>query len=75
MSLRYEDSDPAESLETFRVLRRDNLRLLERATPEDLQRVGVHSERDEESVAYERQGRQNPAIVIFPHDAKNQEGD
>ena len=50
--MRYEDSDPAESLETFRVLRRDNLRLLERATPEDLQRVGVHSERGEESAAY-----------------------
>lgn len=50
--LRYTDSDPAESLETFDVLRRGNLRLLERATPEDLQRVGVHSERGEESVAY-----------------------
>jgi uncharacterized damage-inducible protein DinB len=50
--LRYEDSDPAESLQTFGVLRRDNIRLIERATPEDLQRVGVHSERGEESVAY-----------------------
>lgn len=50
--LRYADSDPVESLETFGVLRRGNLRLLERATPADLQRVGVHSERGEESVAY-----------------------
>lgn len=50
--LRYEDSDPAESLATFGVLRRDNVRLIERATPEDLQRVGVHSERGEESIAY-----------------------
>jgi hypothetical protein len=48
--LHYADADPAESLETFRVLRRDNLRLLERAAPADFARVGVHSERGEESV-------------------------
>ena len=34
--LGYADADPAESLETFTVLRRDNLRLIERATPADL---------------------------------------
>jgi hypothetical protein len=50
--LHYADADPAESLDAFAVLRRDNLRLLERATPEDLQRVGVHSERGEESAGY-----------------------
>ncbi len=50
--LHYADSDPAEALEAFRVLRRDNIRLLERATPEDMQRVGVHAERGEESVAH-----------------------
>jgi uncharacterized damage-inducible protein DinB len=50
--LHYADADPAESIETFRVLRRDNLRLLERATPGDLKRVGVHSERGEESAGY-----------------------
>ena len=50
--LDYADSDPNESLETFAVLRRDNLRLIERATPEDLKRVGVHAERGEESAAY-----------------------
>jgi len=50
--LHYEDADPAEALETLRVLRRGNLRLIERASPEDLQRVGVHSERGEESVEY-----------------------
>lgn len=50
--LHYADSDPAEALEAFRVLRRDNLRLLERATPEDMQRVGVHAERGEESIAH-----------------------
>lgn len=50
--LRYEDSDPAESLETFVVLRRGNIRLIERATPDDLQRFGVHAERGEESIGH-----------------------
>ena len=50
--LGYADADPGESLDTFTVLRRDNLRLIERATPADLQRVGVHAERGEESVGY-----------------------
>ena len=48
--LRYDEADPAESLETFGVLRRGNLRLIERASPADLARVGVHAERGEESV-------------------------
>jgi len=39
--LHYADSDVEEALDAFRVLRRDNIRLLERATPEDMQRVGV----------------------------------
>ena len=50
--LGYADADPGESLETFAVLRRDNLRLIERATADDLKRVGVHAERGEESVGY-----------------------
>jgi hypothetical protein len=50
--LDYANADPSESLETFAVLRRDNLRLIERATPEDLLRVGVHAERGEESAGY-----------------------
>jgi DinB superfamily len=50
--LGYADADPHESLETLRVLRRDNLRLIERATPGDLERVGVHAERGEESAGY-----------------------
>lgn len=50
--LHYADADPGEALATFEVLRRGNLRLLERSTPEDLNRVGVHSERGEESVAH-----------------------
>jgi uncharacterized damage-inducible protein DinB len=50
--LDYANADPNESLEAFIVLRRDNLRLIEHATPDDLQRVGVHAERGEESVGY-----------------------
>ena len=50
--LDYAHADPNESLETFAILRRDILRLIERATPEDLKRVGVHAERGEESAGY-----------------------
>ena len=50
--LGYDLADPEESLATFDALRRANLRLLERATPADLARVGVHAERGEESVAH-----------------------
>ena len=50
--LHYADADPQEALEQLRVLRRGNLGLIARATPEDLERVGVHSERGEESVGY-----------------------
>jgi hypothetical protein len=53
-NLHYDEADPAESLETFGVLRRADLRLVERASPEDLQRVGVHAERGEESVEHLR---------------------
>lgn len=50
--LHYADADPDEALEQLRVLRRGNLALIARATPEDLERVGLHSERGEESVGY-----------------------
>lgn len=50
--LHYAEADPADSLDALRVLRRDNLWLIERATPDDMTRVGVHSERGEESAAY-----------------------
>jgi len=50
--LDYASTDPNESLESFAVLRRDNVRLIERATPGDLERVGVHAERGEESAGY-----------------------
>jgi hypothetical protein len=52
--LHYSDADPGESLEMFAVLRRANLKLIERASPEDLQRVGVHVERGEESLEHHR---------------------
>jgi uncharacterized damage-inducible protein DinB len=51
-NLHYDEADPAESLETFGVLRRANLRLVERASPQDLKRVGVHAERGEESLEH-----------------------
>ncbi|MEO7157252.1 MAG: DinB family protein, partial [Vicinamibacterales bacterium] len=50
--LDYANADANESLEVFAVLRRDNLRLIDRATPVDLERVGVHAERGEESAGY-----------------------
>ena len=50
--LHYAEADPAQALETLRVLRRGNLALIDRATPDDLKRVGVHSERGEESAGY-----------------------
>lgn len=51
--LGYRDSDPRDSVAMFSVLRKANLRLLDRAAPEDLQRVGVHVERGEESLAHQ----------------------
>jgi DinB family protein len=50
--LHYADADAAQALEQLRVLRRGNLGLIDRATPQDLKRVGVHSERGDESVEY-----------------------
>jgi uncharacterized damage-inducible protein DinB len=50
--LNYADADPDEATSVFTVLRRANLTLIERATPAELKRVGVHSERGEESIEY-----------------------
>ena len=52
--LGYADADPLAALELFTVVRRANLRLHERATPEDLNRVGLHVERGEESIGHLR---------------------
>src|SRR5207249_4662573 len=48
--LHYDQENPWEALELFDVLRRANLRVIERASPADLKRVGVHVERGEESL-------------------------
>lgn len=50
--LGYDRTDVGQALDEFAVLRRANLRLLKRAAPADLDRVGVHSERGEESVRH-----------------------
>jgi hypothetical protein len=48
--LGYGEADTKESVGEFATLRKGNLRLLRRATEQDLNRVGVHAERGEESV-------------------------
>ena len=50
--LRYTEADIEGALEQFTALRRANLRLLERTSAEEQQRVGVHVERGEESLAH-----------------------
>ncbi|MGE3525958.1 MAG: DinB family protein [Gemmatimonadales bacterium] len=50
--LRYRDSDLEDALTDFTALRRYNLRLLTRATPEEMKRVMHHVERGEESLAH-----------------------
>ena len=50
--LHYADVDAASALKQFGVLRESNLRLFQRATPDDMKRVGIHAERGEESVEH-----------------------
>ena len=50
--LGYEDTDIQTALNDFSTLRRSNLRLLERTSPAERQRVGLHAERGEESIAH-----------------------
>jgi uncharacterized damage-inducible protein DinB len=50
--LGYVEADADQALEDFGVLRRANLRLLARASDEDLKRLGVHAERGAESVEH-----------------------
>lgn len=50
--LAYSDSDPAESLAEFDLLRRSNLKVLGHASASDLERVGLHGERGEESLEH-----------------------
>ena len=50
--MRYDDIAAQVSLATFKALREWNLLIYDNATPQQLQRFGVHSERGEESVAH-----------------------
>jgi hypothetical protein len=52
--LHYEESDPADAIELFTVVRRANVGLFERASAADLRRVGMHAERGEESLEHLR---------------------
>ena len=50
--LHYDQADVTAMLNTFTVLRRANLWILERATREERQRVGLHTERGAESLDF-----------------------
>lgn len=50
--LGYDAADAVHALDDFSAFRVSNLRLLERVSPDDLERVGVHAERGEETVAH-----------------------
>lgn len=50
--LGYSAVEPEDAVQDFTVLRNANLRLLGRMKPGDLDRVGVHVERGEESVRH-----------------------
>ena len=50
--LHYAETDAKTALHELEVLRASNLRLLRRLRPEQLDRVGLHSERGEESVRH-----------------------
>ena len=50
-SLRYQDTDPAESVDQFERARKANLQLLRRVDPSRLENHGVHPERGRETVA------------------------
>ena len=49
--LGYAEADVHTALEDFARLRQANLRLFERASSADRERVGIHTERGEESIA------------------------
>jgi len=50
--LHYDLADPAESLDDFTAIRAANVRLFERSTPSERERVGIHAERGEESLGF-----------------------
>ena len=51
-NLRYEATDPAESVELFEAARTGNLRLLRRVDPKRLENHGMHAERGRETAAH-----------------------
>lgn len=50
--LKYQDADIGESLEELRVLRRGHVRLIRSLTPAERKRIGVHTERGQESIEH-----------------------
>lgn len=50
--LGYANADAREALEEFTMVRRSNIRLFERLSGDDWNRVGLHSERGEESMRH-----------------------
>ena len=50
--LHYSESNVDEALAEFTSLRRANIRLFERTTDDDRARVGIHTERGEESLGH-----------------------
>lgn len=50
--LRYDQADARQALREFDVLREGNLRLFDGRSAADMKRVGVHSERGEESLEH-----------------------
>jgi hypothetical protein len=48
----YRERDPRHSLETFRILRENNLAMLKEISPETWQNYGMHLERGKETIAH-----------------------
>lgn len=48
----YRKRDPRRSLETFRILRENNLAMLKEISPETWQNYGMHLERGKETIAH-----------------------
>jgi hypothetical protein len=51
--LGYADISATDSVAMFTALRTSNLRLVQRASPQDLERVGIHVERGEERLSHQ----------------------
>jgi hypothetical protein len=49
---KYNERDPKQSLEVFRVLRENNLAMLKALPPESWENYGMHAERGKETIAH-----------------------